>query len=75
MKLTRDEHMRAEGAMNALDLVEPRIRELEAERDALKEQVARLTAVPTSEEIPCGARIFLKWFQDILAARMEKPVL
>lgn len=34
-------------------------------------QVERLTAVPTSEEIPCGARISPKRFQDILAARKE----
>ena len=36
MKLTRDEHMRAEGALNALDVAGPRILELEAERDMLR---------------------------------------
>src|SRR5665213_1798896 len=39
MKLTRDEHMRAEGALNALDIAGTRILELEAERDHVRDEL------------------------------------
>jgi len=38
MKLTRDEHMRAEGALNALDIAGKRILELESENATLRDE-------------------------------------